>query len=407
MEKRKIDIPQRLTQNMLTPQEECLEIPQKKAKLFIGIPRESSFQENRVALSPAAVKTLINAGHKVVVEEDAGLESGFLDFEYSEAGAEIAYSSEQVFKAHVIIKVAPPSLEEIDLCHPGQIIISPIHLPSLSEEYIYRLKEKRVTALAMEYMKDQSGIFPFVRIMSEMAGISAMQTAAELLSKSSDGLGILLGGIPGVPPTKVVILGAGVVAEVATRVALGYGAEVRVFDNNIRKLMRLQGNLGQKIYTGTFNSPELEVELRDAEVVIGAIHSETGRTPVIVSDSMVKNMKSGSVIIDVSIDQGGCFATSRMTTHDRPTFIEYDVIHYCVPNIVARIPQTSSKAISNILIPFFLSAGGTQGIEALLHSSPGFRNGVYMYKGCLTNKHLSEFFNVKYTDLNLLLASNL
>jgi alanine dehydrogenase len=407
MEKRKIDIPQRLTQNMLTPQEECLEIPQKKAKLFVGIPKESSFQENRVALSPAAVKTLINAGHKVVVEEDAGLESGFLDFEYSEAGAEIAYSSEQVFKAHVIIKVAPPSLEEIDLCHPGQIIISPIHLPSLSEEYIYRLKKKRVTALAMEYMKDQSGIFPFVRIMSEMAGISAMQTAAELLSKSSDGLGILLGGIPGVPPTKVVILGAGVVAEVATRVALGYGAEVRVFDNNIRKLMRLQGNLGQKIYTGTFNSPELEVELRDAEVVIGAIHSETGRTPVIVSDSMVKNMKSGSVIIDVSIDQGGCFATSRMTTHDRPTFIEYDVIHYCVPNIVARIPQTSSKAISNILIPFFLSAGGTQGIEALLHSSPGFRNGVYMYKGCLTNKYLSDFFNVKYTDLNLLLASNL
>lgn len=407
MEKRKIDIPQRLTQNMLTPQEECLEIPQKKAKLFIGIPKESSFQENRVALSPAAVKTLINAGHKVVVEEDAGLESGFLDFEYSEAGAEIAYSSEQVFKAHVIIKVAPPSLEEIDLCHPGQIIISPIHLPSLSEEYIYRLKQKRVTALAMEYMKDQSGIFPFVRIMSEMAGISAMQTAAELLSKSSNGLGILLGGIPGVPPTKVVILGAGVVAEVATRVALGYGAEVRVFDNNIRKLMRLQGNLGQKIYTGTFNSPELETELRDAEVVIGAIHSETGRTPIIVSDSMVKNMKSGSVIIDVSIDQGGCFATSRMTTHDRPTFMEYDVIHYCVPNIVARIPQTSSKAISNILIPFFLSAGGTQGIEALLHSSPGFRNGVYMYKGCLTNKYLSDFFNVKYTDLNLLLASNL
>lgn len=407
MEKRKIDIPQRLTQNMLTPQEECLEIPQKKAKLFIGIPRENSFQENRVALSPAAVKTLINAGHKVIVEEDAGLESGFLDFEYSEAGAEIAYDSEQVFKAHVIIKVAPPSLEEIDLCHPGQIIISPIHLPSLSEEYIYRLKKKRVTALAMEYMKDQSGIFPFVRIMSEMAGISAMQTAAELLSKSGNGLGILLGGIPGVPPTKVVILGAGVVAEVATRVALGYGAEVRVFDNNIRKLMRLQGNLGQKIYTGTFNSPELEVELRDAEVVIGAIHSETGRTPIIVSDSMVKNMKSGSVIIDVSIDQGGCFATSRMTTHDKPTFMEYDVIHYCVPNIVARIPQTSSKAISNILIPFFLSAGGTQGIEALLHSSPGFRNGVYMYKGCLTNKYLSEFFNVKYTDLNLLLASNL
>lgn len=407
MEKRKIDIPQRLTQNMLTPQEECLEIPQKSQKLFIGIPKEDAFQENRIALTPSAVKALVNAGHRVVLEEDAGLEAGFLDFEYSEAGAEIAYSIEQVFKAHVILKVAPLSLEEIEWCHSGQIVISPIHLPSLSEEYIYRLKKKRVTALAMEYMKDQSGSFPFVRMMSEMAGISAMQIAAELLAKTNDGLGIMLGGIAGVPPTKVVILGAGVVAEVATRVALGYGAEVRVFDNNIRKLMRLQGNLGTKLYTGTFNAPELETELCNADVVIGAIHSEIGRTPVIVTDQMVRNMKSGAVIIDVSIDQGGCFATSRMTTHDKPTFTEYDVVHYCVPNIVARIPQTSSKAISNILTPFFLEAGGTQGIEALLHSSPGFRNGVYMYKGCLTNKYLSEFFNVKYTDLNLLLASNL
>lgn len=407
MEKRKIDIPDSLTHGMLTPQEECLEIPHKKQKLFIGIPKETSFQENRIALSPAAVKTLIKAGHRVVVEQEAGIGSGFLDFDYSEAGAEIAYSQEQVFKAGVILKVAPPSLQEIDLCHPGQIIISPIHLPSLSEEYIYRLKEKRVTALAMEYMKDQSGIFPFVRMMSEMAGISAMQTAAELLSKTNSGRGILLGGISGVPPTKVVILGAGVVAEVATRVALGYGAEVRIFDNNIRKLMRLQGNLGRKLYTGTFNSPELEVELRTADVAIGAIHSETGRAPIVVSDEMVREMKQGSLIIDVSIDQGGCFATSRLTTHTKPTFVEYDVIHYCVPNIVARIPQTSSKAISNILTPFFLEAGGTEGIEALLHSSPGFRNGVYMYKGCLTNKYLSEFFNVKYTDLNLLLASNL
>lgn len=406
-EKRKISISERLTQQALTPKEEFLDIPHKSAKLYIGIPKERSFQENRIALSPAAVKALVRAGHRVIVQEDAGLEAGFLDFEYSEAGAEITYRAEQVFDAQVILKVAPPSLEEIELCHPGQILISPIHLPSLSEEYIYRLKKKRVTALAMEYMKDQSGSFPFVRIMSEMAGISAMQTAAELLSKSSNGLGILLGGIPGIPPSKVVILGAGVVAEVASRVALGYGAEVRIFDNSIRKLMRLQANLQTKLYTGTFNIPELETELCSADVVIGAIHSETGRTPIIVSDTMVKNMKSGAVIIDVSIDQGGCFATSRMTTHDQPTFIEYDVIHYCVPNIVARIPQTSSKAISNILTPFFLTAGGTEGIEALLHSSPGFRNGVYMYKGCLTNRYLSDFFNIKYTDLNLLLASNL
>lgn len=407
MEKKKINIPDSLTKQALTPLEEQLEVPYKNAKLYIGIPKERSFQENRIALTPAAVKALVNAGHRVVVQEDAGYEAGFLDFEYSEAGAQIAYGLEEVYEAKVILKVAPPSLEEIEWFQPGQLLISPIHLPSLSEEYIYRLKQKRVTALAMEYMKDQSGTFPFVRIMSEMAGISAMQTAADLLSKSSHGLGILLGGISGIPPSKVVILGAGVVAEVATRVALGYGAEVRVFDNSIRKLMRLQANLQSKLYTGTFNAPELEQELQQADVVIGAIHSETGRTPIIVNDNMVRNMKSGAVIIDVSIDQGGCFATSRMTTHDKPTFIQYDVIHYCVPNIVARIPQTSSKAISNILTPFFLEAGGTEGIEALLHHSPGFRNGVYMYKGCLTNRYLSEFFNVKYTDINLLLASNM
>jgi alanine dehydrogenase len=407
MEKRKINIPSSLTQNMLTPQEECLEIPHKKEKLFIGIPKETSFQENRIALTPSAVKTLVQSGHQVVVEAGAGEDSNFLDFDYSEAGAQIAYDTASVFKAHMILKVAPPNLKEKDLCHPGQFIISPIHLPSLSDEYIYRLKKKRVTALAMEYMKDQSGMFPFVRMMSEMAGINAMQTAAELMSKTNGGRGVLFGGISGVPPAKVVILGAGVVAESATKVALGFGAEVRIFDNEIRKLMRLQNGLYTKVYTGTFNSPELAKELSDADVVIGAIHSKTGRTPVVVNEAMVKSMKIGAIIIDISIDQGGCFATSRMTTHDKPTFVEYDVVHYCVPNIVARIPQTSSKAISNILTPFFLEAGGTQGIEALFHSSPGFRNGVYMYKGCLTNKYLSNFFNVKYTDLNLLLASNL
>ena len=319
----------------------------------------------------------------------------------------IAYSRDRVFEATVILKVAPVTNEEIDLCHPGQILISPLHLPTLSDNFVYRLKQKRVTALAMEYMKDRTGIFPFVRMMSEMAGISAMQTAAELLSTTSEGQGMLLGGISGVPPAKVVILGAGVVGRVAARVALGYGAEVRVFDNSIKKLMRLQSDIGMKIYTGTFNTPELEQELCTANVAIGAIHSETGRTPCIISEDMVAEMKPGAVIIDVSIDQGGCFATSRVTTHDKPTFRIHDVIHYCVPNIVSRFPRTSSAAFSNILTPFFLEAGNTQGIETLLRTSVGFRNGVYIYKGCLTNKYLSERFNVKYTDINLLLMTNL
>lgn len=402
-----IHIPKSLTENILTPQEQTLKVRSKKQHLFIGIPKEDNFQENRIALIPSAVRTLVKAGHRIVIEKGAGEKANYTDFEYSEAGAEIAYSRERVFEATVLLKVAPVTNEEIDLCHPGQILISPLHLPTLSDNFVFRLKQKRVTALAMEYMKDRTGIFPFVRMMSEMAGISAMQTAAELLSTTSKGQGVLLGGISGVPPAKVVVLGAGVVGRVAARVALGYGAEVRVFDNSIKKLMRLQSDIGTKIYTGTFSTPELEQELCTANVAIGAIHSETGRTPCIISEDMVAEMKPGAVIIDVSIDQGGCFATSRVTTHDKPTFRMHDVIHYCVPNIVSRFPRTSSAAFSNILTPFFLEAGNTQGIEALLRTSMGFRNGVYIYKGCLTNKYLSERFNVKYTDINLLLMTNL
>jgi alanine dehydrogenase len=406
MEKSKINIPKSLTQNILTPQEEMLELPKKRKKLFIGIPKETSFQENRIALTPNAVRSLVRSGHRVVVQQGAGEQAHFSDFEYSEAGAQIAYQPQEVYEAEIILKVAPATLDEIELMHPGQFIISPIHLPVLTEEYLFRLKQKRVTALAMEYMRDNSGMYPFVRMMSEMAGLSAMQTAAELLSTTGGGRGVLLGGISGIPPAKVVILGAGVVAEVAARVALGYGAEVRIFDNSIRKLMRIQGNLGQKLYTGTFSSVELEKELCQADVTIGAIHSELGRTPCIVSEDMVKNMKAGSVIIDVSIDQGGCFATSRVTTHDKPTFRTYDVIHYCVPNIVSKIPRSGSEAMSNILVPFLLDAEGTEGIEALLRTSTGLRNGVYIYKGCLTNKYLSERFKIKYTDINLVLMTN-
>jgi len=407
MDKHKVSIPANLLKAQFTPQEQVMQVSRGKQKLFIGIPKENSFQENRIALTPASVKVLTKAGHRIVVEAGAGELSRFSDFDYSEAGAEIAYDMAEVLRAQVVLKVAPPNLQEIELMQPNQILISPIHLPTMSEEYLFRLKAKRVTAIAMEYMRDKSGAFPFVRMISEMAGISAMQIAADLLTKSGSGRGVLLGGIAGVPPSKVVILGAGVVAEVASRVALGYGAEVRVFDNSIRKLMRLQNNLATKLYTGTFNTPEFERELADADVAIGAIHSETGQSLCIVSEDMVRQMKAGSVIIDVSIDQGGCFATSRITTHDKPTFRKYDVIHYCVPNIVSNVPRTASAAISNILVPFLQDANNTEGIEQLIKQTQGFRNGIYLYKGSLTNKHLSERFGIKYTDINLLLMTDI
>lgn len=380
---------------------------QKKKSLWIGIPKESSFQENRIALAPSAVQTLVSRGHRVVIEADAGEKSNFSNHDYSEAGADIAYSADQVFKADMILKVAPPTLEEVDLLSPNQIVISPIHLPTLPDEYLMRLKNKRVIALAMEYIKDSAGSFPIVRIMSEIAGISSMLTAGELLSNKDHGRGVLLGGISGIPPTKVVILGAGVVAEHAAKTALGLGAAVSVFDDNVHKLMRLRQNVGQNLYTSTINPVYLKRELEMADVAIGAMHSETGRTPCVVSEPMVENMRRGSVIIDVSIDQGGCFATSRVTSHSSPTFIKHDVIHYCVPNIASRVSRTASRAISNIMMPLLLQGEGVQNFEELFRSNAGLRHGIYAYKGCITNAHLSERFNMKHTNIDLLLPATM
>lgn len=398
---------QLFTGSQYETQPEMLEIKQKPNKLFIGIPKEETLQENRVALVPSSIATLVAHGHRVVVESQAGEKSNFSDHDFAEAKAEIVFSKEEVYKASIILKVAPPTLEEIELMHPNQILISPLQLPIINSEYITRLQKKRVIALAMEYVKDDDDNFPVVRIMSEMAGLSAVITAGELLSISGGGSGVLLGGISGVPSAKVVILGAGIVAENATRVALGLGAEIRVFDNNIAKLKRLKDKVGQQIYTSVINPVYLERELQSADVVIGAIHSKSGRAPVIVSEDMVTQMKAGAVIIDVSIDQGGCFATSEVTSLKNPTFIKHDVIHYCVPNIASRIPRTASIAVSNILTPILLQAGATSSVEAMLFNHHGLRHGVYTYKGCLCNQYLGQRFNIKSTDLNLLITSNL
>lgn len=404
---KRIPIPKIFTESQFQTQPEMLEVQRKPNKLFIGIPKEITLQENRVAIVPSSIETLIAHGHRIVIESQAGEKSQFTDHEFSEAGAEIAYSAEQVYKANVIIKVAPPTIQEIELMRPNQILISPLQLPIISAEYIQKLRQKRVIALAMEYIKDESDTFPVVRIMSEMAGLSAMLTAAELLSSTGGGKGVLLGGISGVPSAKVVILGAGIVAEYATRTALGLGAEVRIFDNNIYKLKRLQNQVGRPLFTSAFNPVYLKRELVNADVVIGALHSKSGRTPVLVSEDMVREMRPGSVIIDVSIDQGGCIATSKVTTLDNPTFIKHDVIHYCVPNMASRVSRTASVAVSNILTPILLKAGSTGSIERLLFSHYGLRHGVYTYKGCLCNEYLGERFQIKSTDLDLLITSNL
>jgi len=405
--KKKIPIPESLINQQYQTQTEVLEVVKKRNKLTIGIPTETRLQENRVALVPASIAGLVAAGHHVLVEAGAGLKTNYIDHRFSEAGAEIAYTKERVFKCDILLKVAPPTLEEIDLMHPGQVLISPLQIPILDSAYIEKLLKKRVIALAMEYIKDEFGSFPIVRTMSEIAGINAMTTAAELMTTTNGGKGALLGAVSGVPSAKVVILGAGVVAEVATRVALGLGAEVRIFDNNISKLMRIQGVIGRPLNTSSLNHYQLTKELLSADVAIGAMHSTAGRSPVIVSEDIVAEMKQGSVIIDVSIDQGGCFATSRVTSHDKPTFIKHGVIHYCVPNIASKVARTASIAVSNIMTPFLLKAADTGSIEDLLFNHHGLRHGVYTFKGSLTNEYLSKRFGLKFTDLDLLMTSNL
>ncbi len=394
------------TEGQYQTQVETLEVRRKKKSIVLGIPKESSDDEARVPIVPHSVRTIVGYGHKVVVESGAGMRSNFTDHDYAEAGATVTPSKEEVFKSEVIVMVSPPTVEEIDYLQTNQILISPIIIPSMTMDYILALKEKRVIALAMEYLQSEKGHFPIVRIMSEIAGMSAVVTAAELLSNDKGGRGVLLGGISGVPPAKVVILGAGVVGEFACKTALGLGASVRVFDNDVSKLMRIQSLVGRHLHTSTFNPVYLGYQLVSADVVIGAVHSSMGRTPTLVTEDMVMKMKQGSVIIDVSIDQGGCFETSRMTTHKKPTFIKHGVIHYCVPNIASKVPRTASVAVSNILTPLIIKAGEYGSIEGLIYEGQGIRNGIYMYKGCLTNEYLSERFGLKYQDINLLIASN-
>jgi alanine dehydrogenase len=390
----------------LEPRESPVMVASKQSKLFIGIPKERNFQEHRLGLTPESVRTLVANGHRIIIESNAGKESHFYDTDYSEAGAEITDSREEVFKADIIIKVAPPVLDEIELMQWNQTLVSPIHLPTMQREYLTKLIDKKITALAFEYTKDEAGFFPFVRSMSEIAGNSSILIAAEYLSNANHGKGILLGGVSGVPPAKVVILGAGAVGTYAARAALGLGAVVSIFDNNVYKLQRLQERINARVFTSIISPNVLEEELKTADVAIGAIHSKKGRTPIVVTEEMVAQMKSGSVIVDISIDQGGCFETSAITTHSHPTFQKHDVTHYCVPNIGSRVSRTASYAFSNILMPIMLHCGEMNGIKGLIFEDAGIRNGIYIYNGNLTNEHLSKLFNIKNTNLELLFAVN-
>jgi alanine dehydrogenase len=385
--------------------EETLDIKPQTSSLFIGIPKEEAFQENRIALTPDSVAVLVSNGHRVVVEHRAGEGAHFSDQDYSEAGAKIAYDKKEVFECDLLIKSAPVSDQELDHLKVNQTIISPIHLPVMKTHILEKMMEKRITALSFENLKDDSGHNPIVRSMSEIAGSAVMLIAGQYLGSANNGKGVLLGGISGIPPTKVIIIGAGIVGEYAARTALAVGASVKIFDNNIYKLKRLQNNMGARLWTSVIEPKILAKQLKTCDVAVGALSSAGGRTPIVVTEEMVSQMRTGSVVVDVSIDRGGCFETSEITSHEKPIVTKYGVIHYCVPNIPSGFARTASQAVSNVLMPLLLEIGDEGGLEKLVWHKFNIRTGIYLFKGSLTNIHLSQRFNLKYTDLNLLIAS--
>ncbi len=392
-------------QASLQPQEQLLAVGKHSRNLQIGIPRETSYQEKRVALVPDSVAVLVNNGHEVVVETSAGKNAFFEDKAYSEAGAKIAYDRKDAFQCDLVLKVAPPSHEEIAMMGHKQTLFSALQLSVQPRDTLKKLMEKKISGIAWDFIQDEEGIYPIVRAMGEIAGNSAIVIAAEHLIMGGAGKGLMFGGISGVAPTEIVIIGAGTVAEYACRAALGFGASVKVFDFSIYRLRRLQNDIGTRLFTSVIQPEELKKALENADVVIGALRGNEGRTPTVVTEAMVQGMKEGSVIVDISIDKGGCFETSEVTNHTNPTYVKYGVTHYCVPNIASRVSRTASIALSNVFTPLILNIGKHGGCASLIKRDLGFRHGVYLYNGTLTNESLGEVFNLPYKDIDLLFAA--
>ena len=391
-----------LTSEALKTKEQLLAVDAKGKRLAICVPKEIQLQENRLAINPEAAALLVNNGHEVCVEAGAGNGAKFPDKEYSEAGAKICYSAEELYKSgDIILKINPPTLEEIELMQQGSTLISALHLTHNNADYFNAINKKKITGISIVLIEDVVGSMPVVRAMSEIAGNTVLLIAAEYLNSRNNGRGIIMGGVTGVPPTKIVILGAGTVGEYAARTALGLGAEVKVFDNHLYKLRRMKQRLGNQLFTSTIDHANLSDALERADVVIGALRAEDGIAPCVVSEAMVSRMKPDSIIIDVSIDQGGCFETSHPTTHTDPVFKKYDVIHYCVPNIASRVAHTATTALGNILTPMLLRSGELGGMEEFIFNKEWFMKGVYCFKGSVTNKNIARILHLKYKDLAL------
>lgn len=392
-------------QGELMPMEEKLATAHKSKTLKIGIPKEISKNENRVPLVPESVNLLVENGHEVVIERGAGILAHFSDSLYAEAGATLTESANEVYKSDIIIKVSPPNEEEVELMQRGKTIFSSIFLPDRERKYFEKLVNKRIKSIGYEFIQDKSGAFPVIKSMSEIVGNTSILVAAEHLSHPIYGRGKMLGGFPGLNPSEVVIIGAGTVAEYAARTAIGMGALVKIFDDAVYKLRDIQKSLGSRVFTSVLQPKVLLKALKSADVVIAAKHSHNSASKWMISEESVMQMNAGAVIVDVSIDQGGCFETSRITNHENPIFQEHDITHYCVPNIASRVPHTASYSLSNYLTPVLLKIAEFGGVENMLKQDHAFCKGVYVYNGMLTNKTIGEMFNMPHQDLELLISA--
>lgn len=392
-----------VSKTMLMPQEEMLEVRKKGQKIKIGIPSDFSKVEYRVPLSPQAVDLLVSYGHEILIEKDAGKSASYTDKEYREAGATIVDTKEEIFQCDIIVRISPFSSEEIDTLRGNQVIFSSMQVQSHCQETIHKLMHKRVTTIAYEYLENEDGFMPFVHQMSQIAGATAITIASEYLSKSRNGKGVLFGEVTGITPAELVIIGTSTAAEYAARIALNLGIFVKVFDTSVYELSKLEEKLGRRVFTSVFYPKVLRKALVSADVVIGAMSFNS--TPKFrVSEELVKKMKEGTIIIDLNVGQGGCFETSECTNFNNPTYTKHGVIHYCVPNSPAMVARTASISMSNILIPILLAIGENGGVDNYIKSSRGFRKGVYIYHGILTNRDIGSLFNIQAKEIELLLA---
>lgn len=386
------------TEEELIPKAEKLEVIKKGKQFSIGVPKETCLNERRTCITPDAVQVLVEHGHEIIIESGAGQGSFFTDLQYSESGARITKDPKEAFGQDLILKINPPTEDEIEFMRPNTYLVSALQINLRDKEYFLKLAEKKVNAIAFEFIVDEYKQLSLVRLVGEIAGTVSILYASELLALSN---GLMLGGITGVRPAEVIILGAGIVGEFATKAAIGLGASVRVFDNSLSKLRRLHTIVDSRVPTSIIDPKELRKALRRADVIIGAL-PRLNMTPIVTED-MVMKMKKGSVIIDITIDNGKVIETSELTTMEDPYVIKHGVIHCGLPNLTSRMPRTTTKAISNFFLSYILNYDEEGGFENMLVRKNEMKQSLYMYKGRHTKKIICDRFGLTYHDINLLI----